>query len=82
MNHSDSAKKSFAKMTFYAAKRVSKNDDFFAFSHFIPWCVFSKTRQGIEFHVRGLKDSIHGDPKTCLWVRGGFQVGNREFSKF
>ena len=42
MNHSDSAKKSFAKITFYAAKRVSKNDDFFAFSHFIPWCVFQK----------------------------------------
>ena len=54
MNHSDSAKKSFAKMTFYAAKRVSKNDDFFAFSHFIPWCVFSKTRQGIGFHISGL----------------------------
>eukprot|EP00493_Phyllostaurus_siculus_P021201 UN21527 len=39
-------------MTFYAAKRVSKNDDFFAFSHFIPWCVFKNmTRYQIP-HLR------------------------------
>ena len=29
-----------------------------------------------------LKDSVHGDPKTCLWDCGGFPLENREFSKF
>ena len=80
MNHSDSGKMIFAKTTIHVAKRTSETDDFFAFSHIIPWCLFAITRQRRGFHTRGLKEPYFQNDRIFN-PRTNFRFQNFHISK-